>query len=392
MKSQNTRLMTILLSCFALLPKAEAVSPPPDGGYPGGNTVEGQNALFSLTTGPYNTAVGFLSLGALTGGGFNTAIGAGALLATTSGENTATGAGALLSNTTGPFNTATGAFALFNNTTGANNTANGQNALFVNTSGGVNTANGAGALSNNTTGGGNTASGVGALSNNTSGAGNTAFGYLAGSDLTTGVNNIDIGSNVAGVAGESNTIRIGNPNITDAYVGGINGATSSGGVAVFVSSNGKLGTLTSSARFKEEIKPIGSASEAILALKPVSFRYKKEIDPQSIPQFGLTAEEVGKVNPDLIIRDREGKPYTVRYEQINAMLLNEFLKEHRKVQELQATVLQQQKSFQSKLEAQENKIAAVASGLRKIDARFQLSKPEQELAVKNHKTQICATP
>jgi hypothetical protein len=289
-------------------------------------------------------------------------------------------------------NTAIGGAALFNNHAGTNNTANGQNALFGNTSGVVNTANGAGALSNNTTGGGNTASGVGALSNNTTGAGNTAVGYLAGADLTTGVNNIDIGSNVAGLAGESNTIRIGNPDITDAYVSGINGATSSGGVAVFVSSNGKLGTLTSSARFKEEIKPIGSASEAILALKPVSFRYKKEIDPAGIPQFGLVAEDVEKVNPDLVVRDKEGKAYTVRYDQVNAMLLNEFLKEHREVQELQAVVAQERKSFQSKLEAQEKQIVVLTSGLRKIDAQFELSKPDQQLAIKNHKTQICATP
>ena len=132
------------------------------------------------------------------------------------------------------------------------------------------------------------------------------------------------------------------------------------------------------------------ASETILALKPVTFHYRS--DKRDTPQFGLIAEEVAEVNPDLVVRNKDGEIYTVRYDAVNAMLLNEFLKEHREVQELQATVLQQQKSFQSKLEAQENKIAALATGLRKIDARFQLSKPEQQLAVKNHKTQICATP
>jgi predicted ribosome quality control (RQC) complex YloA/Tae2 family protein len=159
---------------------------------------------------------------------------------------------------------------------------------------------------------------------------------------------------------------------------------------VLIDSAGQLGTASSSRRFKNEIKAIDQASEAILALKPVTFHYKS--DKRDTPQFGLIAEEVANVNPDLVVRDKNGEIYTVRYDAVNAMLLNEFLKEHRKVQELQATVLQQQKSFQSKLEAQENKIAALASDLRKIDARFQLSKPEQELAVKNHKTQICATP
>ena len=153
----------------------------------------------------------------------------------------------------------------------------------------------------------------------------------------------------------------------------------------------QLGTISSSKRFKREIKPMDNASEAILALKPVTFHYKS--DPAGAgPQFGLVAEDVAEVNPDLVVCDKNGEIYTVRYDAVNAMLLNEFLKEHRKVQELQATVVQQQKSFQSKLEGQEKQIAVLASGLRKIDARFELSKPEQQLAFKNHKTQICATP
>jgi hypothetical protein len=170
------------------------------------------------------------------------------------------------------------------------------------------------------------------------------------------------------VAGESNTIRIGNSDITATFITGISGATASGGAQVFVNSNGKLGTSTSSARFKEDIKPMGKASEAILALKPVSFRYKKEIDAQSIPQFGLVAEEVEKVNPDLIVRDREGKPQTVRYEQVNAMLLNEFLKEHHKVQEQQKEI----ETLETELKEQRNLI-------QKVSEKVEMGKAAQQM-------------
>jgi hypothetical protein len=173
------------------------------------------------------------------------------------------------------------------------------------------------------------------LFNNTTGANNTAVGNIAGSSLTTGSNNIDIGYNVTGVAGESNTIRIGNSDITNTFISGISGTNSPGGLAVFCNSDGKLGVISSSARFKQNIEPMGIASEAILALRPVSFQYKTEFDPTGITQFGLVAEDVAKVEPDLVVRDKEGKPYSVRYEQVNAMLLNEFLKEHLKVEEQQ---------------------------------------------------------
>src|SRR5262249_51159225 len=146
----------------------------------------------------------------------------------------------------------------------------------------------------------------------------------------------------AGTAGaESNTIRIGNDTITDTYIAGISGATASGGAAVFVNGMGKLGTMTSSARFKRDIQPMGAANETILALRPVRFLYKKEVDPQGVPQFGLVAEDVERVNPDLVIRDAQGAPQTVRYEQINAMLLNEFLKEHKAFVGEQRTVQEQ---------------------------------------------------
>lgn len=296
-KATQLPVITFLLTLFAFNPLAQAVVPPPDGGYPGGNTAEGQDALFSLTTGGFNTAVGFFSLRANTITSFNTAIGAGTLLANTAEENTATGAGALLSNTRGHQNTANGAFALFSNTMGVvntangafalysntdgnNNTANGAFALYSNTTGSENTANGTGALQLNSTGLQNTAIGFGALGFNTTGAGNTAIGYQAllenqtgsynivlggGHNVTAGDFNIYIGND--GVDFESNTIRIGNPLHSRAFIAGINGATASGGTAVHVNSDGQLGTVTSSARFKDDIEPMDRASEALFGLK-----------------------------------------------------------------------------------------------------------------------------
>src|SRR5439155_10063787 len=252
-------------------------------------------------------------------------------------NNTASGFNALYSNTGGGGNTANGAYALYFNTTGGANTANGVDALHNNTIGINNTASGFNALYSNTTGGGNTANGAYALYFNTTGKNNIAVGFDAGFNLTSGNNNIEIGN--AGTASDSNTIRIGTTGTqTNAYVVGISGATVPNGVGVIVGPNGQLGTVVSSERFKDEIQPMDTASEAILALKPVTFRYKHDLDPEGIPQFGLVAEQVEKVNPDLVARDEQGKPYTVRYEAVNAMLLNEFLKEHGKVEKLEATV------------------------------------------------------
>ena len=229
--------------------------------------------------------------------------------------NTANGRDALFSNTTAFFNTAMGFQALYNNTTGLSNTANGYQALYL-----------------NTTGGSNTATGVQALYR-TTGGGNIALGFQAGVNLTTGSDNIDIGN--AGVAGEASKIRIGRQGTHNGtFIAGISGSPSAGKRCCQRQRTARHGSLL--ARFKEEIKPMDKASEAILALKPVTFRYKHELDPEGIPQFGLVAEEVEKVNPDLVARDDEGKVYTVRYEAVNAMLLNEFLKEHRTVQELKS--------------------------------------------------------
>jgi Chaperone of endosialidase len=316
-------LILLLLALFALPPTVRALLPPPapDGGYPGGNTAEGSDALFSLTSGSFNTATGVFALSENT----------------TGHNNTANGAGALEGNTTGNLNTANGSSALESNTTGSNNTADGNEALKNNTTANNNTADGFQALFHNITGAGNTAIGFHALLNN-KGSSNIALGLNAGVSLTIGSNNIDIGS--FGAAGESNTIRIGSAQVRT-FIKGISGAVVSG-APVVVNAGGQLGVAASSERFKDEIKPMEKASEVILALKPVTFRYKKEIDPDSTPQFGLLAEEVEKVNPALVTRDADGKVYTVRYEQVNAMLLNEFLKEHRRVERQECKIQEQE--------------------------------------------------
>jgi hypothetical protein len=452
---QATPLFLIVLVGFGFLP-VQGVVPPPDGGYPGNNTAEGQNALLSLTTGVNNTAVGWFSLKSNTDGQLNTAVGAGTLSSTVhASRNTAIGGAALFSDTDGSFNTAVGALALWSNTFGNTNTAIGDSALFLNTGGGANTATGVNALfsntagdqntatgyaalANNTTGDDNTATGVSALAHNTigglntavgfftlfsnttgssntavgyqallgsstgsgntavgddalvghNGNGNTALGVFAGAGQSTGDNNIAIGYNVFGVAGESNTIRIGNTDITDTFISGINGTTVASGAAVLVDSNDHLGTVTSSKRFKEEIRPMNKTSEAIFSLEPVTFRYKKEIDPEGKSQFGLVAEDVEKVNPALVLPDKEGKPYTVRYDQVNAMLLNEFLKEHKKVEQQQikiekqqatiadvmSALAQQQENFQSKFAHQQKQIEVLTAGLQKVSAQLELSK------------------
>jgi hypothetical protein len=342
-----------LIVCLAISPNSHAVTPPPDGGYAGGNTAEGQDALFSLTTGLYNTAAGYLALKSNTTGQFNTAIGAGALLFNTADQNTATGSGALLNNTTGNNNAALGEAALFFNTTGRDNTAIGQSALVENTTGFENTAIGRGACGTNTTGHDNTAIGDDALLGNGTGSNNVALGAGAGLAVSTANNVICIGTLIQG------------ENVSNScYIGSVFGQTSTGGTAVFINSNGKLGTTTSSRRFKESIKPMDKTSEVLFSLKPVSFRYKKEIDPAGTSQLGLVAEDVAKVNPDLVVRDKDGQPYSVRYDQVNAMLLNEFLKEHHQVHDLKAIVAEQQR-----------RIDALAAGLEKVSVQIEASKP-----------------
>jgi hypothetical protein len=448
MKSQSLIPIVTLIACLGLLPRADAVNPPPDGGYPGFNTAEGDNALKNLNTatGIGNTAVGWFSLGFVTDGSFNTAVGGGALVLNTGGSNTGIGAAALIlntagerntavgtaamvnnstgndntavgdhaltsqtgegpntavgsgalfsnttgsdntaigfqalfsntedventacgvqalfsntegadntaigfqalnSNTTGDFNTANGAFALFSNTEGISNTANGLDALRDNTTGSGNTANGfsalnsntegfsntatgAAALGNNTIGDHNTANGVSALALNTEGSNNTALGELAGIGVTTASNVICIGAGVSG-ANVDNTCFIGQ------IYSNVQPIVGTDPDSVTITSAGRLGRgNVSSRRYKHDIQPMDKASEVLYELKPVSFRYNKEYDATQTLAFGLVAEEVAEVVPDLVGRDPQGQPESVRYEQINAMLLNEFLKAHRAIEE-----------------------------------------------------------
>ncbi len=357
MKNPLTKTTCILVfACILLVPAALAVNPPPGGGYPNENTALGEDALFGLTTGIGNVAIGFHALFADTSGSGNTATGWYALADnTTGGANTATGTAALSNNTTGVANTATGHSALLNNTTGFANTAAGVNSLFYNITGNYNTAVGDQALYSNFSGIGNTALGVSALNAlvNIRGAShNIALGDSAGSRCRRS-DNIMIGN--IGSKQDEGAIRIGTRGThLMARIAGISGATVADGVGVVINPDGQLGTITSSARYKEAIKPMKSESDAILSLQPVTFRYKKELDPNAIPQFGLVAEQVAKVDPDLVARDEKGKPYTVRYEAVNAMLLNEFLKEHRKVEE------------------QGKEIAALRSMLEKQAAQMQM--------------------
>jgi len=353
-----------------------------------GNTAIGSNALINNTTGDVNTATGYNALFSNTTGFLNTATGAGALNNNTTGNsNTAMGDSALASNTIGIDNTATCSGALYNNTTGYSNTAIGEAALTFNTTGYLNTATGALALDQNTTGYSNTALGYSALLLNTTGSSNTAIGnsalysntdgsnniavgFEAGINHATGSNNIYIGSR--GFPGEDRTIRIGEPKHARTFIAGITGVTVAGGVGVIVDSNGQLGTVVSSERFKDGIKPMDKASEAILALKPVTFRYKHNLDPADTPQFGLVAEDVEKVNPDLVARDDQRKPYTLRYDAVNAMLLNEFLKEHKKTEKLEATVA----SLIATVKEQ-------AAEIQKVSAQLELSKSAPRTALNN---------
>src|SRR6266516_3930717 len=354
----NLTIFTMILSvlaCLAFLPQIKAapqVVPAPDGCYPGFTTAEGCNALQSLTTGAGNTGVGWYSLFLDTTGSFNTGVGAGTLVLNTGESNTAVGTTALLLNTIGISNTAVGRGAMVLNDTGSENTAVG----------------------------------VAALPALTTGSFNTAIGGIAGFGLTSGSFNIMIGDIAGGlITTQSNTISIGagGGTVSNAtWIGHIRGVTTvnNDAVTVVIDSAGQLGTMSSSGRFKKDIKQMDKASEAILALKPVTFHYKS--DNTNRPEFGLIAEEVAKVNPNLVVRDQDGQIYTVRYEAVNAMLLNEFLKEHKKVEEQQAsiadlksTVASQQKEMQV-LTAQ---LKEQGAQIQKVSAKVEASKPAPQM-------------
>jgi hypothetical protein len=367
---------------------------PDPGPLPATNTGDGQGALQSLTTGIYNSAFGIFSLLSLTDGNFCTGVGAGALLSNTASENTAVGAGALLSNTTGGSNTATGAFALFTNSTGVENTAVGRDALLNSTSS-DNTAVGLLALLNNVDGSSNTAVGAAALRDNVSGGNNQAFGRGA-LRFSTGNNNIAVGREAgANMTTADNVISIGSPGDGTAFatsdrcfIGNIRGVTvgNGDGIAVIVDSDGQLGTSNSSRRFKRDIKPMDQTSEAILALKPVMFHYRNQDTKkaENTSQFGLIAEDVAEVNPDLVVRDADGKPFTVRYDAVNAMLLNEFLKEHKKVEQQQTNITQLNSKManqaaiiaqqQKGMEALTAQLKEQAAQIQKVSAQLELGK------------------
>jgi len=428
------------LVCFGLCQQVQSATDTPDpGSLPTSNTADGQGALGSLTTGLYNSAFGFLSVLSLSDANFDTGVGAGALLVDNGGENTAVGAGALFSNTTGSDNTAVGAFALFNSTTAGLNVAVGDSALvsFNGTTAfdGANTALGSIALSAETSGEENVAVGRRALESLVSGSNNVAVGWRAGDNYTGGeTNNICIGSGTGGTAGESNAIRIGDSassggidvinNSTLANVvtigpglstqgitiltllgfgnvsignglqtttgastcniGGIfNQTPPAGSHLVTVGPNNQLADATlSSRRFKKDIAPIDKISEGILALRPVTFHWKT--DNTNEPEFGLVAEEVAEVNLEWITRNPQGEISGVRYETIPILLLNEFLKEHKKVEEQQAniaelksTVAQQQKGMEV-LTAQ---LKEQAAQIQKVSAQLEVNKPASKVVV-----------
>jgi trimeric autotransporter adhesin len=411
-----------------------------------GNTAVGWYSLFEATTGSYNTGLGGGTLVLDTADSNTATGAAALLLNGTGTQNCAYGTDALVYNGFGvdgaDFNNGFGAFALFNNSDGYQNNAVGNHALFENISGAGNTAVGDLALQNNDSSGNaegniNTAVGAQALLANVDGDSNNAVGYSALENLTDGTQNnavgtfalvnsngaantavgdsafmssatgsfntiigwhagldngnvdgndniyIGAGAGLPGGGNENSAIRIGEPGfIAGCWIQGISGVTATGGSAVFVNASGKLGTLTSSARFKDDIKPMEKASESIFALNPVTFHYKKQIDANGTPQFGLVAEEVAKVNPDLVINDQSGKPYTVRYEAVNAMVLNEFLKEHRTVQDLKATAEKQQATIalqDSQIKALTASLREQATQIQKVSAQLEMIKPAPQV-------------
>ena len=377
-------LVPFLVACFGIFDGAQAIVTDTQDWFQFGNTAAGQTALWNLRGGHYNTALGLLSLNGLLNGSSNTAVGAWALMANTANNNTATGAAALVSNKTGEDNTANGISALGRNVEGSRNTAVGSqalaantaydntaigfNALSGNTDGSSNTAIGSNALQistgsfnvgigwdtlgGNSTGNSNTAVGYGAGFSNNTGSANTALGAFAGKGVTSAFNVTCLGYGVLGADVDNST-----------WIGNVWGVTPQSGntAQIVISDGGQLGILASSKRFKKDIASMQDASEAILSLRPVSFHYKT--DAHETPQFGLIAEEVAKVNPALVLPDKDGKPYTVRYDAVNAMLLNEFLKEHHKVEKLEAA-----------LRAMNERLAEQDAKLAKVSAQIELSK------------------
>jgi hypothetical protein len=418
-------LIPLLIVCFALLPGAQAapqegtaapqapqewptgpeiranlnpqvmqLPATPDPGSVGGtfNTADGANALASVTTGAANAAFGWFSLFSNAEGTFNTGAGAATLLFNTASNNTAFGGAALLFNTTGTANTAVGAGAMVNNIDGLEHTAIGFQALNANITANDNTAVGLFAMLNNVDGDSNTAVGAAALRDNISGDNNQALGRGALRLNTTGSGNIGIGREASALEDPAvnNVICLGDDGDNNGfgsvsnrcYIGQIRGVDvgNADGINVIIDSDGQLGTNNSSRRFKKDIKPMEQASEAILALKPVTFHYKNQDTKNAkyTPQYGLIAEDVAEVNPALVVHNKDGQLLSVRYDAVNMMLLNEFLKEHKKVEaqqatiaELKSTVAQQQKGMEV-LTAQ---LKEQAAQIQKVSAQVEMNKP-----------------
>jgi hypothetical protein len=344
-----------------------------------GNSAFGAAALASDSTGSRNTAVGTGAANSLYAFSDNTAVGYSALAFTSSGsgQNTAIGSQALrgITANSASFNTATGFQSLYSVSTGSYNTASGDQALYLDKDGESNTASGYGALYSNVSGNDNTALGRWALVRNT-GSNNVGLGSSAGYNITTGNNNIVIGAGLLGNSADTNVTRIGKTTQKKVFIGGIRGITTknANAVPVVIDSAGQLGTVSSSERLKKDIKPMEKASEGILSLKPVTFRYKD--DGEKTPQFGLIAEEVAKVNPDLVVRDEDGQIYSVRYDAVNAMLLNEFLKEHRRAEE-QVHKVEEQGARLAKDEKtiaqQQKQIKALSATVQRVSRRVELN-------------------
>jgi uncharacterized coiled-coil protein SlyX len=341
-KLKTTTLLVIptVLACFALLPSAQALNTDPD------------ETFFNFTT-----AAGLEALLALNAAGGS--------------SNSAYGARALLVNTFGGSNTAIGGFALISNTDGSFNGAQGNNALFHNTHGSGNMAVGQGAVAANTTGNNNVGIGFQALNHN-NGNNVVAIGFQAGT-LQTGNND----SVFIGIAGDTDNFAANNRS----YIGHVRGVSTGDldAIPVLIDSTGQLGTASSARRFKKDIKPMDQVSEAILKLKPVTFHYKDGDTKKATerPQYGLIAEDVAEVNPDLTVPDEHGQVYSVRYDAINVLLLNEFLKEHKKVEEQQASIAELKSTVAQQQKGMEALVATVkeqAAQIQKVSAQVELKK------------------
>jgi hypothetical protein len=363
---RSSRISGILLAAMSLasiMQSAHAQPPDVVSSDASDNTASGTNALLNLSGGWDNSAFGLTALKLNSSGSYNTAVGSGAMTSNTMGwYNTAVGYASLQSNTDASNNTATGVFSLWKNTAGENNTAFGPYALQANTAGNDNDAQGFKALYSNTTGIDNLGIGSNALYGNVTGSYNIALGFNAGYNQTSGNDNIYLANQ--GVAGESQTLRLGTQGtrgvvgsgILSAYIAGV--ATSQvTGSAVYITSSGQLGVLASSERFKTDVASMGAASEKLAQLRPVTFRLKT--DPTGATQYGLIAEEVAKVYPELVIHGADGRIDAVRYEELAPMLLNG-------VQQRQAQIAAQAND----LAVQGQKLDSQAETIRNLEAQL----------------------